>query len=705
LAPRSIVFIGASDNPARIGGMPIALLRDFGYPGAVYGVNARHTSVMGYPCFAQIEQLPEAPDLAVLAIAADQVTPMLERCHAKGIRAAIIYASGFAEAPGEGARLQHALEKFAESSGMLLAGPNCMGFANLDARVYTAFATVFKNFPAQHQPGRIGLLTQSGNICSALFGMLRERELDVSHFINTGNEANLGFADYLEHLADAANTTCVVGYLEQIRQGARFINAALKLASEHKPLLIYKSGESDKGAEAVRSHTAALSGNQAIYRTVLAQVNAIHCHDFTQMADIAWLTNFASHAAWSTAGSAISGKRVAIVTLSGAIGAVLADQLNHAGMEVPTLPEDLQTRLRQGVPDYGMVANPIDVTGNIVNDAEFALTLLETLASSGAVDAIVVSAPGTLLDKLSTPLITTRQRHACALFAIDTGKAQQRQRLNQGGVPVFDDIGRATRAIAPYCLWQSRQAQTRAWQDLRARPTAKQASSLRLTTPLNEHQVKQLLKPYGVPLIAEGIAHNEEEATAMANALGYPVAVKLLSADIAHKTEIGGVRLNLKTVTDVQSAAREILAAAHQNAPRARIEGLLIQKMSHPVAELLIGVHNDRSFGGVLTIGLGGILTEFYGDVIHRLLPVNSEMIREMLDELKCAPLLHGFRGAPPADFDSLVKTIEALTRAFQDLDVSEIEINPLHVYAEGHGCAVIDALMTVSSHTHPIPL
>jgi len=277
----------------------------FGYEGAVYPVNPKYDEVFGFKCYPDIESLPEAPDLAVLAIAAGDVTAMLRRCHDKGIPTAIVYAAGFAEAGGPGEVIQRELEEFVKQSGMVVAGPNCMGFANLNLQAHTAFASVFRATAPQKEPGRVSVLTQSGNVCSAVFALIRRLGVPVSHFINTGNEATLELAEYLEFLAQDPDTDCVVSYVEQLRDGNRFIEAALSMAEQNKMLVVYKAGETEKGSEAVRSHTSALAGDLAIYKAAFDQLNVVRGTDFAQMADLAYLSGFRHR---------MGGKRVAIVT-------------------------------------------------------------------------------------------------------------------------------------------------------------------------------------------------------------------------------------------------------------------------------------------------------------------------------------------------------------------------------------------------------
>src|SRR5690606_30219600 len=414
------------------------------YAGHVYPVNPKYQEVFGLRCWPDIESVPQSVDLAVLAIGAGDVTPMLRRCHARGVRAAIVYAAGFAEAGEEGTRLQRELEEFSAASGMLVAGPNCMGFANLNTQAHTAFASVFKTAPMQQEPGLVSLLTQSGNVCAAVYALARRQGLPFSQFINTGNEACIDFSEYLEYLARDEHTEIVLGYIEQLRDGGRFVQACRELQRRGKLLIALKAGATDKGAQAVRSHTSALAGDRRVYGAAFRQLDVIEAHDFAQMAQLAYLATLRHRSA---------GRRVAVLTMSGALGAILADRCIVAGLELPELPAELQQVLRGGIPDYGMVGNPVDVTGNVVNDPGFVRAALGALATSEAVDAVVVYAPGYMLDRMADALAEVARAHPRLFAAIDTGAAQCRQALRDAGVAVFDDIGLAVSALAPFLLW------------------------------------------------------------------------------------------------------------------------------------------------------------------------------------------------------------------------------------------------------------
>lgn len=681
LDPQSIALIGASADAGRIGGLPLELLTRFGYAGQIYPVNPKYEEVFGLRCWPEIEAVPGPVDLAVLAIGASDVTAMLQRCHAQGVRAAIVYAAGFAEAGEAGARLQQALEAFAAESGMAIAGPNCMGFANLNTQAHTAFASVFKTASMQQDAGSISLLTQSGNVCAAVYAIGRRLGLSFAHFINTGNEACIDFSRYLEYLAQDPGTGIVLGYIEQLRDGPRFVRACQSLARQDKVLIALKAGTTEKGAQAVRSHTCALAGDRRVYAAAFEQLNVIQADDFAQMAAIASLAQLRGRSA---------GRRVAVITMSGALGAILADKFIEAGLSLPDLPPDLQARLRAGIPDYGMVGNPVDVTGNVVNDPHFVRTVLDALAGSPAIDTVVVYAPGYMLDRMADALAETAAAHPRLLVAIDTGVAQCRDRLRQAGVAVFDDLGLAVSSLAPYLRWCDRRLRP----FLAGTPAAGTGDGVAVRLPCSEAAARDWLTAFGMPAQRVACASSVEQAVAQARDLGFPLAMKILSPDIAHKTDIGGVVLNVGDEAGVRHAFDTLMQAGARQAG-ARLEGVLLQKMERGVAELIVGATRDPVFGPVLTVGLGGVLTELYQDVSHRLLPIDHAVAHDMLRELKAYPLLEGYRG-PAGDIAAACEAIVAVGAAMlaAPSEVSEIEVNPLLVREAGQGVAVLDALI-----------
>lgn len=687
LNPRSIALIGASDNAGRIGGMPLELLSRFGFGGAVYPVNPKYAEVFGYRCYAQVEDLPAPPDLAVLAIGARDVTAMLRRCHAVGIPAAVVYAAGFAEEGEAGALLQEELARFCAESGMQVAGPNCMGLANLNTKAFTAFAAIFKTASLQTGTGCVSVLTQSGNVCSALYGLARSRELPVSHFINTGNEANVDFSGYLDYLADDPHTEIVLGYVEQIRDGRRFINACRRFEDQGKVLVVLKAGVTEKGAVAVQSHTSALAGDQRIYDAAFRDLNVIAADDFAQMADIAMLARLRVRTA---------GVRIGVVTMSGALGAILTDRFIQAGLQLPDLPADVQARLRAGIPAYGMVGNPVDVTGNIVNDPQFVAQVLEALALTPALDTVVINAPGYMLDRMAQPLIDVVKKHPRLFVAIDTGQADSRARLRDAGVAVFDDLGQAVRALGPYLTWQARRRPAVGTGGISCAVPAASRKVALPPLPCDELQARRYLQAFDLPDPDVHLAVSRETAASLAERIGVPVAMKVVSADLAHKTEAGGVVLNVQGADQAAQAYEQIMENCKEHQPDAKITGVMISPMQRGVAELLVGATNDAVFGPVLTVALGGVMTEVYRDTAHALLPVTQEQALQLLRSLKAFVLLDGFRGWPKADLQAATKAIVAVGNAFLSgqPELDQIEINPLLVREAGAGVAMLDALL-----------
>src|SRR5690625_2706668 len=685
LNPQSIAIIGASKHAGRIGGMPIGLLTEFGYQGEIYPSNPKYDEVFGISCWPDIESVPKGVDLAVLAIGAQDVLPMLKRCQAQGVKSAIVYAAGFAEeGSDEAVQMQNELTAFAQQHDMPVAGPNCMGFANLNTQAHTAFASVFKTTPMQQEPGRVSLLTQSGNVCAAVYALLRALDIPVSHFINTGNEATVTFADYLNYLADDDNTEVVIGYVEQIRDGPGFIKACQRLAHKNKVLIALKAGRTEKGAQAVQSHTSALAGDGKVYSAAFRQLGVIEAVDFAQMAQLAMLAELRDRSA---------GRRVAVVTMSGALGAILTDMFTQVGLQLPDLSAAVQEVLRRGIPSYGMVTNPVDVTGNIVNDPQFVTEVLESLGQSPELDVVVIYAPGYMLDRMAESLVTVAQKTTRLFVAIDTGFAQCRDELKAAGVAVFDDIAKATNALGPFLHWQERRQDH--IDDLAVGSAvagaAKAADALSL--PLDEVSTLGLLSQYGLPVMDQYVAQTKQQAIEMADEIGYPVVLKVVSPDIAHKTEVNGVQVGIENAQQLQAAYQLIFTTVTEKRPDAAIRGVLVQPMQSGIAELIVGISTDPVFGQVLTLGLGGVLTEIYQDTVQAILPVSRKEIKKLLQQLTVYPLLDGFRGRPKADIEAVIEAVEAICHAAQAHagQIKELEINPLLVKSKG--VMALDAL------------
>ncbi|MGV3481828.1 MAG: acetate--CoA ligase family protein [Sphingobium sp.] len=690
LDPKSIAIIGASPNPLRIGGIPLANLLARGFPAdRILPVNPNHGEIQGLRCYADIDALPWAPDLAIVAVAADAALDALDALDRLGARAAILFAAGFGEDPTpEGLARDAKLKAFIAGSAMAIAGPNTIGIGNIATGTTASFLTTLgEPLPA----GPLALIGQSGNSVSMMASDARDFGIGMSYFVSTGNEAGVDFAAYLDHFAADPATGAVLGYCEQVRDGAAFMNAALRLRDAGKPLFLTKVGRSEKGREATISHTGAMAGDAIVTQAAFRQLGIGMGRDPAEVMDLARL--------WNTGARPVR-PGVCIVSLSGAGCAFLSDMFDDAGVPVPTLPDTVQARLRTAIPSYGMVSNPVDLTGNVINDMNHLRTVLDALIESDAIDCILIYIMGSLLDAAAPILLEIRQRTDKLIVALDPSHARSATSLRAAGVEVFADALRAVSGIAAYLRWAQDMS------DGQWRPAARRA----IAPPdwleglhaggrrsLTEVEGKKWLAEAGIPTVDEVEAADEAAALAAAEALGYPVVVKLSSPDVAHKTEIGGVALDIRDASQLRTAFRSIIARATAERPDAEIRGVAVQKQLAG-QDMLIGITRDPTFGPVMTLGLGGVLTELYRDIAVRLLPVDRRTARAMLEELTCAPLLTGFRGRPMADIDALADAMAALSDlALASPHIAELEVNPMIVRPAGEGCFAVDALVLLA--------
>ncbi len=568
--PTSIAIFGASADPKRLGGVPVSLLRQHKFAGAIYPINPKYQEIDGLTCYPDIASLPGPVDVIVIAVGAADVVPVLRQAAAKGIRAAVIYAAGFAEAgDAEGIALQAELVRCADELGIVVGGPNCMGFGNLDNHAYSTFTAVFRTVPPPAAPRTVGLVTQSGSVCSAVYAAGRAMDVRFSLFINTGNEACVDFSEYLEYLAERPGTEAIVGYLEGLRDGARFRQVAARMRDEGRPLALLKAGGSDKGIEAARLHTGADAGSAAAYRAVFERLGVIPARDILHLADIAYLSRFRGRT---------SGRRVAILTISGALGALLSDLFTASGVAVPTLSQPVQALLRQGVPRYGMAQNPVDFTGNIVNSHRFVGDALDAILASGEVDFVVLYASGFLIDRFAESLVQAAQKSPRMVAAIATGTVAARATLEQAGVAVFEDPARAAAALSSMACW---------------------------------HDNRRLYQ--GMPVIP---------ATVPSSA----VLEFLTAARAAERQNFSGAE------------AAKLLAALGVAMPFEAAESAS-QRQSDGV-ELCVDIHNDPILGPVLSVGPAGDWPEALNDRALAPLPMPRDLAIRSMKSLKSWPLL-----------------------------------------------------------------
>jgi len=694
--PQSIAVLGASPDHHRIRGQLLYYLRNVGYTGKILPINPSYSEIDGLRCYPDIAAVGEPVDMVVMAIPAASVIAATEECARAGVKHAVIISSGFAEEGGEASLLQEKLQDVARRTGIRIAGPNCEGFFNALGNITTTFSPTV-DFRAEEIPPtlvsakKIGVVAQSGGIGFSLFNRGRAYGLGFSYVISTGNEADLSLADFLDYMVRDPRTHAVMLFCEAIRDSARFVAAAAEAQRLGKPIIAIKVGNSAAGQRATASHTASLSGWQTAYRAIFHRYNVIEAEDPDEALAIAGML---------TTCPPPKGKRAAIITVSGGGGAWMADMLTAHGLSVPVLSAPLQEKLRAFMPAYGAPQNPVDVTAQGRNTGPSVMGALEFLETSDEVDMIVMvtslaSETRVSLDPELLGPVVRRQAKPISAWSYTLPSGYGRGQVAQAGIYLHTDLracGLAMAKLAEYAAGLARPAPT-------VIPT-RAIATLPADLPgvLTEYRAKTLLAPYGLPASQEALAQSPADAGAQAARLGFPVALKIQSPDIPHKTEAGGVKLGLTDAPAVAAAYTEILASADRYKPGARVDGILVQRMAPKGHELVIGMVNDPTFGPMMMVGYGGTMVELLGDVAHAPAPVNAAEAEAMLRDLKFSPVFAGFRGARVVDLRPVAALIARISDAAWDHRdrIREMEFNPVIVHADGSGLTIADALITL---------
>ncbi|AQV96716.1 CoA-binding protein [Cupriavidus necator] len=689
--PESVAIIGASDDSGRIGGRPLRYLLEAGFAGGIYPVNPNRDQVQGIPAYPDIRAVPVQVDLAIIALPADQVLSVLPSCAEKGVKAAIIFSAGFGETDAAGAALQAEMLALARRLGLRVLGPNCLGAFNAHTGFMGTFTQALKHgFLA---PGSVAIASQSGACGGHLAYLCRQRGIGVGYWITTGNEADIGLPECMHWLAQHPTVRVIVAYAEAIRDGDGFVKA-LKLArSRGKAVVVLKVGRSAAGARAAASHTGALAGEDAVYDAVFRQYGVYRAGSVEELLDIAYAC---SHGVFPP------DRSLGIVTVSGGVGVQMADAAAEYGLETPLLPADAQASIKAMIPFAG-VTNPIDVTAQAANDKSLLGRCLEVVMGEGSFGAVVLfvtSAPADpdFAQRLLAVLGEIRKRHPGRLIVLSFVAPQTVVReFEAAGFLVFEDSNRAVRAIGALAAF-ARSFQRAASGPFDAPAPAERTYALTRgdIDGLNEQGAKALLAAAGIPVLDEILSASAEAAGEAAERIGCPVALKIVSPDITHKTEVGGVVLDIPTPELAVAAARDMLARVRGHLPAARVDGVLVSPMRRGGTETLCGVFRDPVFGPVLMFGLGGVHVEVLKDVAMRLVPLDRDEARSMVRELRGKAIFDGVRGAPPADVEALIDVLVRLS-AFADSQrnvVGEVDINPLLLMPQGQGAIALDALV-----------
>lgn len=693
--PRGVAVIGASNNPQSLGAKPIHYLVKHGYPGAIYPVNPRYEEVQGLSCYPTVSACPGPVDLALVMVAADRVPAAMQDCAAKGVPYAMVLSAGFAESGADGARLQAEMLAIARAAGIRVIGPNCIGLVSPPTPMVAGFSPFFAR--ADFKPGNLGLVTQSGALGFGITSLALEGHLRLSRVINTGNESDLSSAEIVADFIEDDVTRAILVYNEGMHDAERWPALAEQALARQKPIIVMKTGRSDAGSRAAASHTAALSGDDKVWSAVFDQFGIIRADDVEDLLDLA--LGFSQP-------RLPRGNRVGVLTTSGGAGILAADACTEVGLAVPELTGKTRDELEKVIPSFGAAQNPVDVTAQVIADREVFRNCLRIMAADPGLDMLLCCfcvLQGEEADRIVEDLLTVAAETNKPFLVARTGAEHlapaAARTLIEGGLPTYRTPARAARVAA--ALLRQHQAQERvaargprAAVSERTLPAGWPAAGEALT----ERAAKALLAAEGLPVTQERLAATADAAAAAAAAIGYPVVMKIESPDILHKSDVGGVELNLGDAAAVRAAFDRIMAAAKAHRPDARIAGVLVQEQVSGGVEVLVGV-TPSPLGATITVGLGGVLVEVLKDASLRLAPVERAEARAMVDNLKGAPLLQGVRGRPPADIEALVDVIVRVAElAAAWPGAWELDLNPVLVLPAGQGVRIADALLVARS-------
>ena len=684
--PASIAVIGASRTPGTIGYMIVDNLLRNGFTGAIYPVNPRAAAVHGVPAFPSIGDVPVKIDLAVIAVPKELVADVAEQCGRSGVRALIVITAGFKEVGAAGRERETALIDIAHRHAMRIVGPNCLGVITSEPGVNmnATFA------PSMPPPGNVSFMSQSGAMGITILDYAAEFGIGIHDFVSVGNKADVSGNDLTEYWATDPGTDVILMYLESFGNPRKFTSIARRV-TRNKPIIVVKAGRTAAGARAASSHTGALAGVDTATDALLAQCGVIRVDRIEELFDLAMAFSQLPLPKDNT---------VAIITNAGGPGIIITDACEATGLHVVELAAETQARLRRDLPEEASVRNPVDMIATATPE-NYRIALETVLRDDNISSAIAAFVPPLGVRQLDVANAIVQARNAApgkpvlAVLMGREGLPQGRAELGEAGIPAYifpESAARALAAMDRQRRWLERPAGT--IREFEVDRTAANAATT--TTPgpdgyLPAAATQKLLAAYGIPVIGSREAADSATAVTIARSIGYPVAMKVLSPDIVHKTDVGGVALDLRDDDEVRTAFAEITGRARAAAPDARIEGVIIEQLVKGGRELIIGMSLDPSFGPVLMFGLGGIYVEALRDVAFRVQPVSDIDARDMIDSIRGARLLAGVRGEPPSDLDLLAEVIQRISQLVGDNpNIVELDINPFVVFE--HGGIAVDA-------------
>ena len=680
-------------------------MRQHTFDGKLFPVSRSRDVVQGLQAYPSVEACPERVDLAILIVPANAIADAMLSCGQSGVKAVLVLASGFAEEPGAaGDAMQAEMLDIAETYGMLVLGPNAEGFSNMAAKLCATFSPTMELddtplVPDLQKGGHVAVVAQSGGVGYSFFDRGRPKELPFSYVVTTGNEAMVESLHVVDYLIDDAATGVILVFMEDVKTPKLLKPVAEKALRAGKPLIVAKIGRSEAGVRAVKSHTAAIAGDDTTYRTLFRRYGIIEGLDQDHMVDLA--QGFSVYADRLPAG-----KRVGIFTASGGGGGWLADACTDAGLSVPKLDAVTRAAIDVHLPSYGTSQNPVDGTAQIIRQRGYA-KMCKLIAESSEVDAVLA------VTSARHPAGWEREREALLRVGRETEKPillwaytlphpAVRELVSRAGLPLFENVRNCAKTAAAMADYKAFREDFLAQSTVTEPPLHSSVSDILSGLPpiLCEVDARRALAVYGICSEGTTLAKSAEEAVVAAAMIERPVVLKVQSPDILHKTEAGAVAVGVKGETEVAAAFERIMTSAQAYDGAADIQGVLVQPLADDGLDVILGIHRDVQFGLMLMLGLGGVFVEVLDDAVFAPVPVDRKTAQSMIDDLRGAALFGGTRGAPPADREALADIVVRLSQFAVDHEdrIDEIDLNPVRVYAQGDGVNVLDALIVKRS-------
>ncbi|HET6606784.1 MAG TPA: acetate--CoA ligase family protein [Rhodopila sp.] len=685
LAPRTIAVLGASSDPTRIGGRPLAYMLAQNFPGTLFPVNPNRAEVQGLKAYPTVADLPETPDVAIVAVPSELAPQAIADLGAKGCKGVIMFTAGFAEVDDAGAVAQDGMVATARKHGMRILGPNCLGVFDARRSYYATFSSSFDSGWPVH--GRIGIASQSGAYGTHLYTLARNRHIGASLCVMTGNEADVTVGECIGWLAENPEVDVIAVYAEGIRESKTLIEALQIAKDSRKPIVMQKVGRSELGGKAAKSHTASIAGDDAVTEAVMREFGVYRARNSEEMLDIAHTATRKVYPVSNTLG---------VITVSGGAGVLISDVADSLGLPMPEMPQAAQDKLRELVPFCGP-RNPVDATAQVSNNVELVKTFMDSMVVDGGYKSVLgffsMTASSRRWPKIKEQLERTKAENPGRLYVLSViVPPDRRDELEADGWVVHEDPTRAVTAIDAMGRFGA------TFEAPKPLPAPKLPPVKLPAATLSEAEAKRLLAEAGIKSAPEAACATVEEAVAAAERFGFPVVMKILSPDILHKSEIGGVLLDVADAGAVRSGFALLLERARKAAPSARIDGVLVAKQLKGGVECILGIHRDPVFGPMAMFGLGGIFVEVLKDVVFRRCPFGPDVAETMIRSIKGAPLLLGARGRPKADIKALAETLSRLSAfaAAAGDRLQSIDLNPVFAMPEGQGAFAADAVIEI---------